>query len=763
MNLETGQKKKKNLDIKNKKVSMSGTKQEIAERSHTDNKSSKCKSRNKHDILKSRTKVELCEMLKKKQLPVSGTKQELVERLCKNNNKNKKTINDLLKTKTKVELCEMLKKKKQPVNGNKKDLIKRICKLMRVKIGRGESIVETEIIEDPVKIIEYYTFNDSNYIKYNGEFLKTILEDKNINHSGICFEVLQAFALVLPALKQQSQSHDNISTSTIFVCSDDSTKSGTSIKIAGLRSAKTYSESSSKRDRASLASVIIEIMNNKKSIAETNTHIFVLDIVKMIMSDVDWKVIREKTESFNSSTNTVVPYIVDGSIAQIWEDNIKSLEFSIFKDLLYNLDSFKSIENLGIPNKSANQIFYEEDMKFGFEYEVLVKVINKTFHKLVKLMQKSKTDSKIRKTMPCYKTDFEDKTLDWKDSKIKRFVFATILQSTTNVEFQATSSNKSIICKVPRYTNYGTLDYTRHWLIEEDPSVYCSDPSKCKDFIENIEIVSPILSFFDVKGKNNTSYFTQVFNEILTATGSFEYHTNETTSNHVHISNNDNFNSPEILFKCIMAWILFEPVFMTFVSESRKPNQHCFSLTKRVSGFNSYGKLVKCQNADEFNELISYVSNLSRIPGALKENEYPTEKGDKWGRQDDPTKFDMIKYFTNHKRYYAINLYNLSFRHSHTIEVRLKHGSTDVDENKNWMLLLSRFFLYAMNNNCVTRTYANLFPGVKDIIKVNELIDPFWAIIDDTNLKMYWTTFKPPKTLELKIPTDIDNYIAEHL
>jgi hypothetical protein len=176
MNLETGQNKIKFLDIKNKKSSMSGTKQEISERLHTDNKSS-----NKHDILKSRTKVELCEMLKKKNLPISGTKQELVERLCKNNNKNKKTINDLLKTKTKVELCEMLKKKKQPVNGNKKDLIKRICKLMRVKIGRGESIVETDIIDDPVKIIEYYTFNDSNYIKN----LKTILEDKNKNHSGI--------------------------------------------------------------------------------------------------------------------------------------------------------------------------------------------------------------------------------------------------------------------------------------------------------------------------------------------------------------------------------------------------------------------------------------------------------------------------------------------------------------------------------------------------------------------------------------------------
>lgn len=212
------------------------------------------------------------------------------------------------------------------------------------------------------------------------------------------------------------------------------------------------------------------------------------------------------------------------------------------------------------------------------------------------------------------------------------------------------------------------------------------------NIVENMEIVSPPFKIDD---------FTQVdavFNVLktytpLTAGSSLDkllFFNNSTTSQHIHMSMGDMFKSSLNVLKICIAWWWYEPIIMSLVPFWRRGNNYCISMrefTRRkfTSLENPLGHVAIMSNSEmilhmlsddqNYTGMIESLTSATLLPGIVQ-----LFQGDSNG---------------NISRYAALNLMNLLGRYG-TIEVRIKHGSVDGKEIKQFVTLFHNFFDSAM-------------------------------------------------------------------
>ncbi len=253
------------------------------------------------------------------------------------------------------------------------------------------------------------------------------------------------------------------------------------------------------------------------------------------------------------------------------------------------------------------------------------------------------------------------------------------------------------------YTKLNNGQYSHQIMVD--------DLLKDMTIIENIENVSPILSWKDItekkKGdgdgngseleKEKRTKFETVLDVEMSAGGLFNYFHNDKTSNHVHLSLEKEFQNPFHLADMCIAWWYFEPLFIALVGFVRTYSGYCDPLRDVLirniiqhhkSGID--GKTMNISSMNEvYNEVVDIYDNFTstalKLPNSVLDKEYEKE-----------LHLEVIDLFQKNNRYVALNLINL--KTFGTMEIRLKNGSTDSKENAEWMKLLA-FFLYAVLKN----------------------------------------------------------------
>jgi hypothetical protein len=215
-----------------------------------------------------------------------------------------------------------------------------------------------------------------------------------------------------------------------------------------------------------------------------------------------------------------------------------------------------------------------------------------------------------------------------------------------------------------------TVDKT-YWNVVADDSIELEKDDEVYYDYDNeepfgaIEFVSKIMKYKDIKEtlENLNEFMKNATNAQKKEKCSFEH--NKYTSNHVHLSictdskcTDNRLKDPVTQLKVFVAWLFFEQVFMSLVKEHRRWSFYC----------QSYGKTLTCSNEDDYKYLMK-----------------PSHDHNE----------DMNKYFTlNVRELQKIN-------GKGTIEIRIKHGSNDMEENFYWINLLALFFSAAYIAPCV--------------------------------------------------------------
>ena len=194
------------------------------------------------------------------------------------------------------------------------------------------------------------------------------------------------------------------------------------------------------------------------------------------------------------------------------------------------------------------------------------------------------------------------------------------------------------------------------------------DGNICSLLVTHLEIVSPILSYIkdikDDKGRFNT-FFAH-----LESLPTVSFWNNKTSSNHVHISYGPKM-SPSTVFKQCIAWYVFEPLIMTMVLPDRRNNKFCKLMRRMVS----LEKFMKIYSKDTVTDFKYLIDNFQIIDPDIEKDK---------------------------QRYVAFNILNLlNDEGKRTIEIRLKHGSTSIKENRAWIMFIVHFMHKFANSDLI--------------------------------------------------------------
>lgn len=359
-------------------------------------------------------------------------------------------------------------------------------------------------------------------------------------------------------------------------------------------------------------------------------------------------------------------------------------------------------------------MYHISKFNFGFEYETLVETKNELFKPWVACKKNTKDDK-------CSDIDKNSKN-------IFRYALASYLNYKSNSNtFKARINNehaaqdclpKDLLKLVkttkntkPLLNNNVAMINTKQpvldWVVTHDGSVVYDETTMYRtlfenpqevpqksNFIENIEIVSPKLSFADII---NPGSFENIINTKMRAENTFDFWNCKHTSNHAHFSCGDAFKNPNNLLKAAMAWWYFEPVFFLMVAGSRRKNEYCKSIHSTIKS--------KIGNTDTTKNTKEHFRNLVDLD-ALRNLNISINLKDAVINQTIIDLMSIIVYFQNGvdklHRYNSLNLLNI-IGATGTIEVRLKHGSSDAIENKNWLLLLGYFFSSVLQFDCISK------------------------------------------------------------
>jgi len=404
------------------------------------------------------------------------------------------------------------------------------------------------------------------------------------------------------------------------------------------------------------------------------------------------------------------------------------------------------------------------ELRFGFEYETLVEVKNPLFHPMLQCLKTYHDNGKPIRTLDNFPDNTDTKT-------IIRFLLASILNNMNNsIKFKATKSHHGLACDTFNINHVPLImkgkvndnpnvirNTSNAWVITNDSSVdikagglYSSignyEYVNPDNILENIEFVSPILTFDQIKNRE-----LYKFRNVIQANNSFNHWNNSTTSNHVHVSYDDKFKEPECLVKAAMAWWVFEPVFLFLVAKGRRNNTYCktmHSCMKTKFGETYARTIFDKLNDTSYKQLLNQY-NLTDINNKNKENNI---SGIQVIFQGDIDASKNIQY----DRYVAFNMLNV--QKLGTLEVRLKHGSSDMEENTMYIELIAHFFHAVINKPCINITnevlleksweLSNIFEKENYIVDfhkhmklLSNMIDTFYDFINvkkDTKLFNYW-------------------------
>lgn len=309
------------------------------------------------------------------------------------------------------------------------------------------------------------------------------------------------------------------------------------------------------------------------------------------------------------------------------------------------------------------------NFKFGFEYETIVQVKSANFYKL-------------------FQNTFDNCSRNSISQNIfNRYQLANIY-NTAERPFSYTVAYHGRPCKLRPIlldtnndTHMAGTELSKPWVVTHDGSVKSENESH-GNIIQYIEIVSPILSWADI----TSNILETVLNKQLLCDVEFNYFNNSTTSNHVHLSYNKVFQDKDakIVLKIAMAWWYFEHVFLYLVDYSRRDNHFCETIHSyfKSRGFNSdlVKETFKKLQDDNLQAFLNFVfkDNVHKISSNLD---------------------GLVSFFQGGSRYLAFNMLNL-LKYG-TIEIRLKHGSSDMNENTKYVKLLTYFFKAAMEMPCI--------------------------------------------------------------
>lgn len=318
-------------------------------------------------------------------------------------------------------------------------------------------------------------------------------------------------------------------------------------------------------------------------------------------------------------------------------------------------------------------------------------------------------------------------------------------------------------------------DASKKWLITYDTSVTMGDgfplyysllehtkqqgsaPNPTNRLIEMIEVVSPILSYNDLK----KGVLTNTIGNVFLADGHLKYWNNTKTSNHVHMSYGGNdIPIHELITKLCFAWWYFEPVFLLLVGYWRRNNAYCLPMRNVVKlpselFFANAGDVRDASKIVEFLRptfpaLASAVDEIRRRPDAV-------------GDETLAIIYALVMLFQGdiedrNSRYAAFNMLNLRKDGIQTVEVRIKQGSADPQENTMFVQLLGCFMESVITRPIVTDQYDtefktllwNMYNNLKSsetwttqtsvtlIPDYCKVIDEFMTYIKDTSVRNYW-------------------------
>lgn len=394
-----------------------------------------------------------------------------------------------------------------------------------------------------------------------------------------------------------------------------------------------------------------------------------------------------------------------------------------------------------------------DQFKFGFEFETLIEATTNTSNTLAEKLYKGKDDliksanKATGRQFLC--SDDPEKKRKVRSSVIQRMIRHT-LASKYNDGFKEIPNQPNYIVYTPDYSEepcipglyplfekeieWITQDMLKNprsrWIIEHDSSVQVAQTNKTKtniydnlenaliekqndpetlpdksslfvnqedipnskSTIENIEFVSPVFGMNPNSFRDILVQVESIFKE--NGANSLRFVNNSTTSNHIHYScpksttqDTSIFKDPLQLYNVCKAWLLFEPLFFRLVPRWRRNNVYCQSMATLM--FNDANVDTRKKKLYSFLQEKNIIG-FERITDGIQDEDKKI-----WSViaqfQGDPSEKST--------RYAALNLMNLKPDGIGTIEVRLKHGSSDMNEMCGYILLFTAFFTAALNDD----------------------------------------------------------------
>ena len=325
---------------------------------------------------------------------------------------------------------------------------------------------------------------------------------------------------------------------------------------------------------------------------------------------------------------------------------------------------------------------------------------------------------------------------------------AYVVASSLPSVWQVTPDSSVVNCgRVRAYTNFN--EYLQKTYLVTPGSM----DNSFDTILEKVEIVSPVLTVNDVQ----RDILDVVMNRIMTANGKLVYFNNEKTSNHVHISVSENgknlLHDVHNLLHVCMGWWYFEPIFMLLCGHWRRSNTYCKGMREimDVLADEDAERMFKSMNAENLEEYLIECEMLDKV-----------DMGDEKNMLENLITIFQGPIYEQSTRYAALNLMNLLDGGIGTIEVRIKQGSSDPEESKNFILLMVKFIeVLIEKNSSVTeifsddqkefawgimkeleekkwsqKTNVHLSHGIKDMF--NELMNMLYGTNQDP-VRTYWT------------------------
>lgn len=376
------------------------------------------------------------------------------------------------------------------------------------------------------------------------------------------------------------------------------------------------------------------------------------------------------------------------------------------------------------------------NFKFGFEYECFIEIDNAYFIFLLnQLLSKQLTfnytdefspnDSRSNsqsQSKTKSKEHYTEEELFWRlvrrdddsisnvatteKNQFERFLIASFLNTIDpEIQFQvAPRYAKTPVNIFALFQHKKIPSKTHYWSITSDSSVkkeLCKNPfyknsddkkryniNNCDKIIENIELVSPIIKWDEIKhSEDDKNLIGRTLNTIIPCKGVFDFWHNHKTSNHVHISKDNAFQEERNVIKICLAWWYFEPLFLSFVKTWRSTSEYAKSMNKIIEKTTSDKKsreaIFMNLNDENFKDVLPYNNQLTFF-----ENIFNVFQGISRGGKYD--------------RNAGLNLLNLPT--VSTIEIRLKEGSTNTYDINMYI----KFFAYFFDAVCRKKAISSL-------------------------------------------------------